>query len=92
MECIGMTKAAAPSISRIRVTLASIGIATIPVDASAHLVNTGLGPIYDGIAHFAMSPEAILPVVALGVLAGLRGMAHARIAVLLVSVAWIAFG
>jgi hydrogenase/urease accessory protein HupE len=87
-----MTKAAAPRKSRIRAVWASIGIAIIPVEASAHLVNTGLGPIYDGVAHFAMSPEAILPIVALGILAGLRGLVHARIAVLLLPVAWIAFG
>ncbi|MBB3564355.1 hydrogenase/urease accessory protein HupE [Rhizobium sp. BK512] len=87
-----MTKAAASTKSRIRAVGASIGIAIIPVEASAHLVNTGLGPIYDGVAHFAMSPEAILPIVALGVLAGLRGLAHARVAVLLLPVAWITFG
>ncbi|MGV4796969.1 HupE/UreJ family protein [Rhizobium sp. F40D2] len=87
-----MTRAAAPRRTRIRAVLASIGIATIPVDANAHLVNTGLGPIYDGLAHFAMSPEAILPIIALGVLAGLRGLAHARIAVLLLPAAWMAFG
>ncbi|EPE97157.1 HupE/UreJ family protein [Rhizobium grahamii] len=78
--------------SRTRAAWAPIGITAMPVDASAHLVNTGLGPIYDGVAHFAMSPEAILPIVALGMLAGLRGLAHARIAVLLLPVAWIAFG
>ncbi|RFB96531.1 hypothetical protein B5K08_09180 [Rhizobium leguminosarum bv. trifolii] len=87
-----MTKVRAPRKSRIRADWASIGIAAIPVDARAHLVNTGLGPIYDGVAHFAVSPEAILPVVALGVLAGLGGLANARIAVLILPVAWIAFG
>ncbi|ANL69864.1 HupE/UreJ protein (plasmid) [Rhizobium phaseoli] len=86
-----MTKVVARRKSRSAVW-ASIGIATIPVDASAHLVNTGLGPIYDGAAHFAVSPEAILPVVALGVLAGLGGSANARTAVLILPVAWIAFG
>ncbi|MDR9777001.1 HupE/UreJ family protein [Rhizobium hidalgonense] len=87
-----MTKVVASRKSRIRSVWASIGIATIPVQASAHLVNTGLGPIYDGVAHFAMSPEAILPVVALGVLAGLGGVANARTAVLVLPVAWVAIG
>lgn len=87
-----MTTAKAPRKSRIRAAWAPIGIAALPVDASAHLVNTGLGPIYDGIAHFAMSPEAILPIVALGILAGLRGPAHARTAVLFLPLAWMAFG
>jgi len=63
-----------------------------PADANAHLVNTGLGPIYDGAAHFAMSPEAILPIIALGILVGLRGLVHARASVLILPAAWAAFG
>ncbi|AIC26957.1 HupE/UreJ family protein [Rhizobium etli bv. mimosae str. IE4771] len=87
-----MTKVGAQRKSRIRVVWASIGISAMPVQASAHLVNTGLGPIYDGAAHFAISPEAILPIVALGIFAGLRGLTHARASVLILPVAWVAFG
>ena len=29
--------------------------------AGAHLVTTGLGPFYDGISHFFLSPEDLLP-------------------------------
>ncbi|APO68544.1 HupE/UreJ protein [Rhizobium gallicum] len=87
-----MTNAVAPWKSRVHVVLASPGILAIPADARAHLVNTGLGPIYDGVAHFAMSPEAILPIIALGIFAGLRGLAHARASVLILPVAWVAFG
>jgi urease accessory protein len=47
-------------------------------DAQAHLVTTGLGPVYDGAAHFALTPENLLAVVALAVLGGLRGSAQAR--------------
>jgi hypothetical protein len=37
--------------------------------AHAHLVETGLGPVYDGIAHFALTPEDLIPALALAVLA-----------------------
>jgi hydrogenase/urease accessory protein HupE len=40
--------------------------------AQAHLVTTGLGPVYDGISHFLLSPDDLIPVLALALLAGLR--------------------
>ena len=43
--------------------------------ADAHLNSTGMGPFYDGLMHFLMSPEDIVPVLALALLAGLRGAA-----------------
>lgn len=73
---------------------AAIALATaaFPLDASAHLISTGLGPLYDGVVHFAISPEAVLSVVALAIVAGLRGAAHARAAVLLLTPAWVVSG
>jgi hypothetical protein len=32
--------------------------------AEAHLNSTGMGPFYDGLIHFLMSPEDIVPVLA----------------------------
>lgn len=61
-------------------------------DARAHLVETGVGPIYNGIAHFALSPEDILPAFALAVFAGLRGKGHARIVILLLPIVWLLSG
>jgi len=49
---------------------------TIP--AEAHLNSTGRGPFYDGLMHFLMSPEDIVPVLALALLAGLRGASYGR--------------
>ena len=46
--------------------------------ADAHLINTGLGPVCDGITHFALSPEDFLPAIALALLTGLRGKSCAR--------------
>jgi hydrogenase/urease accessory protein HupE len=60
--------------------------------AQAHLVETGLGPIYDGIAHFALTPEDLIPVLALAVLAGLRGADHARRVIVALPLAWLLGG
>src|SRR6185369_14249227 len=43
-----------------------------PGSAQAHLVTTGLGPVYDGLVHFALAPEDLVPVLALAAFAGLR--------------------
>jgi hydrogenase/urease accessory protein HupE len=63
-----------------------------PGRSEAHLVTTGLGPIYDGIGHFFESPEDIIPAVALGILAGLRGPGTGRWTLLLLPMAWILGG
>jgi len=60
--------------------------------AGAHLVTTGLGPFYDGISHFFLSPEDLLPALALGLLAGLRGPAHGRLTLFTLPAAWLAAG
>jgi hydrogenase/urease accessory protein HupE len=57
--------------------------------AHAHLIETGLGPVYDGIAHFALTPEDLMPALALAVLAGLRGRDHARRVILVLPLAWL---
>ena len=64
----------------------------MPLPAAAHLVNTGLGPVYDGIGHFLFSLEELLPLVALALLAGLNGSAAARSAVFLLPIAWLTGG
>lgn len=64
----------------------------VPAVAQAHLVATGMGPIYDGVSHFGLSPEDWLPVIALGLYAGLRGPAHARAALAAVTLGWLGGG
>jgi urease accessory protein len=61
-------------------------------EAQAHLVTTGLGPMYDGAAHFARTPEDILPVAGLAVLASLRGPAHGRWMLFVLPLLWLAGG
>ena len=63
-----------------------------PAVASAHLVETGVGPFYDGAAHFFVSFEEILPVVALALAAGLRGPRAARWSVAALAAGWLAAG
>ena len=57
--------------------------------ARAHLVTTGVGPFYDGAAHFFLSFEELLPVLALALFAGLRGARHGRWLIALLPIAWL---
>lgn len=58
--------------------------------AHAHLMNTGFGPFYDGLAHLFLTPEDLLPVVALTLLAGLRGPRFGRAVLFVLPLAWLA--
>jgi urease accessory protein len=55
----------------------------------AHLMNTGLGPFYDGLIHLFLTPEELLPVVALSLLAGMRGARLGRVALFVLPPAWL---
>jgi len=65
-------------------------LVVIPSPAHAHLMNTGLGPFYDGLAHPFVSPEDLLPVIALACLAGLRGPRFGRAVLFALPAAWLA--
>jgi len=60
--------------------------------AHAHLVETGFGAFYDGIAHVVLTPADLLAVVALALLAGQRGAQSARWGLLALPSAWLAGG
>ncbi len=65
-----------------------------PSDESApvpllHLMNTGLGPFYDGLAHLFVTPEDLLPVLALALLSGLRGPRFGRASLFVLPSAWL---
>jgi hydrogenase/urease accessory protein HupE len=53
---------------------------------------SGLGPVYDGAFHLLLSPEDLIPLVALAILCGQRGVSSARRALWLVPVAWFTGG
>jgi urease accessory protein len=79
--------------ARTRLILVALAVAiAVPTAAQAHLVATGMGPIYDGITHFGLSPEDYLPTVALAFFAGLRGPASVRLLLAVLPLAWLAGG
>jgi urease accessory protein len=67
-------------------------LAIVALPAHAHLIETGMGPAYDGVSHFALTPEDIAPTLALALFAGLRGSAHGRRAMLALPAAWFVSG
>jgi hypothetical protein len=77
---------------RARIVLASatLGAVSVATPAHAHMLTTGLGPFYDGLTHLFMTPEDWLPVLALALLAGLRGAAFGRALLFALPLAWLA--
>ncbi|MFI5315742.1 MAG: HupE/UreJ family protein [Myxococcota bacterium] len=72
-----------------RAALAAAIAAGLPTVAEAHLNSTGMGPLYDGVAHFATSPGDLLSALAVALLAGLRGAEHGRRAMFALPSAWL---
>ena len=75
-----------------KVLIAAAGLLGWPACAAAHLVTTGLGPVYDGIGHLVMTPQDLIPAMALALFAGLRGAAPGRRALFVLPLAWFAGG
>ena len=76
----------------LRHALALAGLLLLPAPSHAHLVNTGLGPFYDGVSHFALTPEDLLPALALALLAGQKGSRTGRLALFALPGAWLLGG
>jgi hydrogenase/urease accessory protein HupE len=72
--------------------IAALGLLFCPSYGSAHLVTTGLGPVYDGIGHLVMTPEDLVPALAIALFAGLRGAAPGRHALFVLPLAWFVGG
>lgn len=72
--------------------IAALGLLFWPSYAFAHLVTTGLGPVYDGIGHLVMTPEDLIPALAIALFAGLRGAAPGRRALFVLPMAWFVGG
>jgi hydrogenase/urease accessory protein HupE len=62
---------------------------TATPSAHAHLMNTGFGPFYDGLTHLFVTPEDLLPVIAIALLAGLRNPRSGRLVLFVLPVAWL---
>jgi hydrogenase/urease accessory protein HupE len=78
--------------SLFKCLLVALALLLFPSYASAHLVTTGLGPVYDGIGHLVMTPEDLIPVLALALYAGLRGAVQGRRTLFVLPVAWFVGG
>lgn len=64
----------------------------IALGVAAHLVTTGLGPLFDGIGHVMVTPQDMLPVLAIALLAGLGGKSYARKVLFILPAAWLVGG
>jgi hydrogenase/urease accessory protein HupE len=72
-----------------KLLLAATGCVLLCPAAQAHLVTTGLGPVYDGVGHFFLSPEDVLIAVALALFAGLRGPQAGRAVMIALPLGWL---
>jgi urease accessory protein len=72
--------------------IVAFGLLFCPSNAAAHLVTTGMGPVYDGIGHLLLTPEDLVPALAVSLYAGLRGRAPGRRALFLFPLAWMIGG
>jgi len=73
----------------VRVTTIAAALSAFTPPAQAHLVTTGLGPVYDGVGHFFLSPEDVLIALALALFAGLRGPVAGRKVMVLLPAGWL---
>jgi urease accessory protein len=80
------------NITRIICGITASVILLKPSEAAAHLVTTGMGPVYDGIGHLLLTPEDLVPAVAMALYAGLRGRAPGRRALFSFPLAWLLGG
>ena len=74
---------------RVAIIGPCLGTMLVARPADAHLVTTGLGPVYDGIVHLLASPEDWLAVAGLALLAGLHGPRPARWALPTLPTGWL---
>ncbi len=72
--------------------LAGIASLCCPSSAAAHLVMTGMGPVYDGIGHLLLTPEDLVAALSLALYAGLRGPISGRRTMFLLPFAWLIGG
>lgn len=68
------------------------GLTMLPSAVQAHLVNSGLGPFYDGSLHLLLSPGDLLGLVAIALLAGLHGPKTGRLVTITLPACWLIAG
>ncbi len=75
--------------SSLLIIYGAVIIIGLPSTAMAHLVTTGMGPVYDGIGHMLLTPEDLVPVLALALYSGMLGVAAGRRVMVLLPLAWL---
>ena len=77
-------------IARRKIKFACVAVALATASpAHAHLMNTGFGPFYDGLSHLFVTPEDLLPVIALALLGGQLGPRFGRAVLFTLPLSWI---
>lgn len=76
--------------SDVGVLLASGLCASTP--SYAHLVNSGLGPFYDGALHLMLTPMDLVGLVTLSLFAASQGAEAGRLLVIVTPIAWFLAG
>ena len=64
----------------------------VPAPADAHLMTTGLGPVYDGMMHVLVSPHDLLALAMVAVLGAMNGPVGGRRALFSLVPAWLVAG
>lgn len=77
-------------MKRIGILIAASLLLTSASPAHAHLMNSGFGAFYDGLAHPFVTPIDLLALSALALLAGLRGPVCGRYVLFALPAAWLA--
>ena len=63
-----------------------------PTPSYAHLVNSGLGPFYDGALHLMLTPMELVGLVTLSLFAASQGAEAGRLLVIVTPIAWFLAG
>jgi hydrogenase/urease accessory protein HupE len=76
-----------PRKNAVRAVVAAVAV-VFSQAANAHLVSTELGPLYDGAAHPLVSPQDLLTILGLAILAAHGGAISGRRLIVSLTLAW----
>lgn len=85
-----MTGAQVPGRRWAALAATAIALLFSALPARAHMVTTGIGPLFDGIVHSFTAFEDAIVMAAVAILAGMSGKPAARLAALVFPLAWAA--
>lgn len=73
-------------------TIFTAALLLTPSESVAHLVTTGMGPVYDGLGHLLLTPEDLIPALILAMYCGLRGARSGRMLLFVLPASWFLGG